>query len=313
MIQTYIDKLIDNLPEDIKHSENIKHLDIILDGGLFNGSYLIGALYFLREMEKRQYIKIDKISGCSIGSISAFLYLIDQLDMVNEIYEIISKDLRENHHVNKIKEVGIILNEKIPNDICDKINGKLYITYYHVQKRKKIIKSQYKNKKDVVDTIIRSCFVPFFIDGNILYREKYIDGLTPYIFPFSSNKDIKNNLKKKTLFLDLFGYDKITHVLNVKNEKTNFHRVLTGLLDIHNFFIKQSCTQMCSYVEDWSITNCLHNQVKVGIEKMVILFIYLLVFIKKYISKEMESTILYRFLSKVAYELYILLLETYSL
>ena len=89
MIQHYVDKLIENLPL----KTFVKHLDLVLDGGIFNGSYLIGALYFLKEMEKREYIVIDRISGCSIGSICAFLYLINELDMVTEIYNIISTDL----------------------------------------------------------------------------------------------------------------------------------------------------------------------------------------------------------------------------
>ena len=70
MIDEYVNKLIENLPESSKKLQNI---DLVLDGGLFNGSYLVGALYFLKEMERRQYIKIDRISGCSIGSIVGFL------------------------------------------------------------------------------------------------------------------------------------------------------------------------------------------------------------------------------------------------
>ena len=56
MIDEYVNKLIENLPESSKKLQNI---DLVLDGGLFNGSYLVGALYFLKEMERRQYIKID--------------------------------------------------------------------------------------------------------------------------------------------------------------------------------------------------------------------------------------------------------------
>jgi hypothetical protein len=305
MIQTYIDKLIENLPDSIKTSKEPIQMDLILDGGIFNGSYLIGALHFLKEMEKRKYIKINKISGCSIGSISAFLYLIDELEVVSSMYDLICKDLKEFHHVNKIKEIGIILREKIPEDICSTINDRLFITYYHIGKKKKMVKSQYKSKEELVDILIRSCFVPFFIDGNILYKEKYMDGINPYLFP--------GEKKIKRLHLDLFGYDKISYLMNVKNEKSNFHRVLTGLLDIHNFFIKQSSTHMCSYMEDWSITHKIHNRIKISLESILIWLIYCLLFIKKYISPEMESTILYRFLSKMMYELYILCLETYTL
>ena len=56
-----VSKLIDNIPLSKKNQR--EKIDIILDGGLFNGSYLIGALYFLREMEKVGYVEVDKLSG----------------------------------------------------------------------------------------------------------------------------------------------------------------------------------------------------------------------------------------------------------
>jgi predicted acylesterase/phospholipase RssA len=64
----------------------------VLDGGVFNGSYHVGALYFLKEMERRNYIKINRISGCSVGSIVAFLYYIDSLDLMPKLYEIINEE-----------------------------------------------------------------------------------------------------------------------------------------------------------------------------------------------------------------------------
>ena len=80
MINNYVNKLIDNLPNTFKNNKTPLQIDLILDGGLFNGSYLVGALYFLKEMEKKNYIKINRISSCSIGSIIGFLYFIDYLN-----------------------------------------------------------------------------------------------------------------------------------------------------------------------------------------------------------------------------------------
>ena len=305
MIKTYIDKLIENLPDSIKKREKPQFIHLVLDGGIFNGSYMIGALYFLKEMEQRHYIKITKISGCSIGSLSAFLYLIDQLDLFSEKYNDFCETLKKTYTLREIKELATLLKEKTPDNICEQINGKLYITYYHIKKKKKIIKSQYKTKEELIDVLIRSCFVPFIIDGNFLYKQKYLDGINPYFFP--KEKGIK------IMYLDLFGTDKISYLFNVKNEKSNFHRVLSGLLDIHNFFIKQTATPMCSYVEDWNWSHFLNHQLKIGFERVFLYMIYFLVFIKTYISTEMESSLLYRFLSKMAYELYVLLLETYTL
>ena len=328
MIHAYIDKLIDNLPESIKKRKTILHLDLILDGGVFNGSYLIGALYFLKEMEKRNYIKIDRISGCSIGSICALLYTINELDLVTEIYSLFVRDLRENHHVNKLKEIGVFLKDKIPKNICEKIKDKIYISFYNLKTKKKITKNHFLSKEEVIDVIIRSCFVPFFIDGSICYKNKYIDGMNPTLFSLKKEKENKENKEKKenkenkekkekenkkTLYLDLFGYDKLFHLFNVKNEKSNFHRILSGLLDVHNFFIKNSSTSMCSFVEEWSFIHWIHYYQKKIIEFLFLNILSFFLFFKNFLTKEMTECFLCRFLSKVFYEFYILILDTYFL
>jgi hypothetical protein len=132
--------------------------------------------------------------------------------------------------------------------------------------------------------------------------------MNPYIF--------NNESGKKILYLDLYGYDKIGNLLNVKNEKSNFHRILSGLLDIHNFYIKQSDTQMCSYVNDWSVTNKTFNYLKVLFEKITINFIYLVIYFKKIIipfEYDFENTIVYKIISKITHDIFIILLETYCL
>jgi hypothetical protein len=262
MINEYVEKFIENLPDELKNTKNPINLDLVLDGGIFNGSYLIGALYFLKEMEKRNYIKICRISGCSIGSIVAFIYIIDCLDISESFYRIIFQQLKKNYNLNISSILRSILKDKIPDDICSKVNNKLYITYTNIQKRKIKVKCTYKNKEEIINTIIKSSYIPFFMDGNILFENKYIDGLNPYVFK------IRND--RKILYLDLFGYDKIKYLINIKNEKTNFHRILSGLLDIHNFFIKQTNTDMCSYVNDWTIFSKVRIFLKTIIEKFYI-------------------------------------------
>ena len=307
MINDYVIKLIENLPDDLKNSKTPLRLDLVLDGGIFNGSYLVGALCFLKEMEKRNYIIIERISGCSIGSVVAFLYFIDALDMMPQLYDIVKKEFQNGYKLPTIKDIKKHLKDRTPNDICEKINGKLYICYNNVRKCKKSVRSQYKDTDEIFDTIIKSCFVPYLIDGNFLYGNKYIDGMNPYIFNKVPDK--------KILYLDLFGYDKIGNLLNVKNEKTNFHRILSGLLDIHNFYIKQSNTQMCSYVNDWSVNNKTFNYIKTLFEKIIMNFIYLVIYFKTImpLGYDFENTIIYKIISKITHDIFIILLETYCL
>jgi hypothetical protein len=305
MINEYVIKLIDNLPDDLKNTKTPLRLDLVLDGGVFNGSYLVGALSFLKEMEKRNYIKVERISGCSIGSVVGFLYFIDALDTMPKFYDMAKKNFKETYNLPLIKVLKTYLGERIPGDVCEKVNGKLYICYNNIKKGTKSIKLQYKDVDEIMNTIVKSCYIPYLIDGEMLYENKYMDGGTPYIFNVEPGK--------KILYMDLFGYDKIGYLFNVKNENTNYHRILSGLLDIHNFYIKQSDTQMCSYVNDWSCTNIGFNYIKLLIEKVFIYIMYFLIYVKKRLPCGFETTVLYKILSKITHEIFIIILETYCL
>ena len=304
MINEYVIKLIENLPDDIKNVNEPIKMDVVLDGGIFNGSYHVGALYFLKEMEKRKYIKIERISGCSVGSIVGFLYFIDSLDLMPKLYDLINKEFRQTYNLKLITELKKHLSERIPSDICERVNGRLYITYNNIKKGTKPVKSVYKDVDDIINTIIKSSYIPYLIDGNVLYENKSIDGITPFIF---------KERVKKVLYLDLFGSDKLGNLLNVKNEKSNYHRILSGLLDIHSFFIKQSNTPMCSYVNDWTYSNICFNYIKTIIERICIYLIHILLFFKKNISCEFKETVLYKILSKISYDIFIIILENYCL
>ena len=305
MIQQYVNKLIDNLPNNIKNTNKPLKIDLVLDGGVFNGSYLAGALYFLKEMENRKYIIVDRISGCSIGSIVGFLYLMNRLDLVTNLYVEFNKEFKETYSLNIINYVKSNLAEFSNEENLKKINNKLYITYNNIIKVSKKVKSVYKDWNEMTDSLIKSCFFPYLINGNLLYKNKYLDGISPYIF--------NEEPGKKILFMELFSSDKISGIINIKNEKTNHHRILSGLLDIHNFFIKESRTPMCCYVNDWNLFDKFYYKLKTIIEKCFTYIIYLIVVIKKHINIDINNTIYYKLISKISYDIFIILLETYCL
>jgi len=302
MINSYINKLIENLPVEIKQNKENKtpmKVDLILDGGLFNGSYLVGALYFIKEMEVRKYITVERISGCSIGSIVGFLYFIDALDELPSLYESLLVDFKKKCNFNFIKNLKQKLIHRVPNNICDKVFKRLYIAFNNVKTGKKIIKKIYKDVDEIFDSIIKSSYIPFLVDGNLIYQNKYMDGLNPYIF----NCKTKKQTMRKIIFMDLLGFDKIGHTLNVKNEKTNFHRILSGMLDIHNFFIKDgSQTQMCSYVNNWSLYNYFLMNIRYLIEKIIIYKIYFLNIINANLPNKFKQGLFYNFMNKIGKE-----------
>ena len=127
MVKEYAIKLIENLPDDLKNSKTPLRIDLVLDGGIFNGSYLIGALHFLKEMENQKIIKINRISSCSIGTVAAFLYYIDALDEMPKLYNIVNNEFKENYNLNSITKLKSLLINVIPKDICKTINKKLFI------------------------------------------------------------------------------------------------------------------------------------------------------------------------------------------
>jgi hypothetical protein len=309
MINTYINKLIENLPVEIKQNKTPTKIDLILDGGLFNGSYLIGALYFIKEMEARRYIKVERISGCSIGSLVGLLYFIDALDELPFLYESLLDDFKYQNNFALIKNLKQKLIHRIPENICEKVFKRLYISFNNIKTGKKIVKKTYKNVNEIFVSIIKSSYIPFVIDGNLVYQNKYIDGLNPYIFECKNNKK-HSGRERKVIFMDLLGFDKIGHTLNVKNEKTNFHRILSGMLDIHNFFIKGSQTQMCSYVNEWSLCNYFLMSIRYLIEKIIIYKVYFLNMISVNLSKEFKQGLFFKLMNKIGREVLGLVIQS---
>ena len=301
LITESVNILIENLPNKFKQ---LGHIDLILEGGMFNGSYLVGALYFLKEMERRNYIIIDRISGCSIGSIVGFLYYADALDLIASLYTKIKTEFTETCHLNMITNLKAQLHTKIPTDICSYINGKLYICYYNIKKRKKKVKHTYKNIDVLINTLIKSCFIPFVINkSNMCYHKHYIDGIHAHIF--------KQKSFKKILYIDTICYNTLAYMVNIKNEKNNLHRILYGLLDIHWFFIKEHNTTMCSFVNDWNYLFYLKYNIKYLVEKIIIYTIWILYYFNKYILIHINQHIFTNILSIIFYDIYCFLLKTY--
>jgi len=267
MINEYIIKLMENLPENITKRKKPMKLDLILGGGAFNGSYILGALYFLKELERKKVIVIKRISTCSVSSILALLYLTDNLDKANELYFDIIQDFKNKGNLSKLFQVKGLFEKYITNDVCSKeLNKKLYICYNNVVTHKKHVTNKYNNIDELFDIITRSCFVPFIIDFNPCYKDKYIDGIIPYFFKSNKNKN-------RCIYLDVYTLDKLSYAINIRNEKNNYHRLFEGLLDIHKFFIKQCNTTMCSDLDNWTVYNYAMYYIYIIVEKITLYFI----------------------------------------
>jgi len=77
-----------------------KEIDLILSGGAFNVSYLVGCLYVIREMIEKGLIVINKISTCSASSLLGLLFLIDKVELFeNTLYKLSVTSFKKNRHV----------------------------------------------------------------------------------------------------------------------------------------------------------------------------------------------------------------------
>jgi len=243
-LNTYVNSLIENV-----NSNNIpKNIDLVLDSGAFNGIYMLGGLIYLRQMKNQNKININRISGSSIGSILGLLFIVDKLDLSIEICNKAFKILRKNQDLKKFKILlEDILDKHITESDLNKINNKLYITYFDLTKGKQILKKKYKNLQELKYSVLKSMHVPYLFDRNITDNEGCIDGSFPHIFKIKSNKS------RKILFINLQSIDKIINMIYIKNEKNLYPRLFNGLLEMHNFFSDGKNTNMYSYVNDWSI------------------------------------------------------------
>ena len=198
-LKSYIGALIENLDKE----KIPKNIDLILDSGAFNGAFGCGILLYLKELEKLQLLKIDKISGASIGAILGLIYLTNSIDNNIGWFEDLLNTFRETMFLDKLSTmIHDLVNTYVSN--VEDFNDKLYITYYDVVNMKQVLVSKYNSKEELIEILIRSSYIPYITDGKLQYKETYSDGAIPYIFPKSN---------KKVLFVCFISYKKLRSTL----------------------------------------------------------------------------------------------------
>jgi hypothetical protein len=244
--------LITNLITNIENNKNDNHIipkeiDLILDGGAFNGCFELGILLYIKQMESTNRISIKRISGTSVGSILGLLYLLDKLDFAIVSSFKLWENYKSHMNLNNFKLLVYEITNNIDKDTYKKLNKKLYVTYYNYKTKIKIIKYKYKSNNDVAESIIKSAFVPYLMNGNFSYNN-YVDGISPYIF--------KPKVKRKILFVYLASTNILKLMCTIKNEKNANGRILSGIIDINHFFTSGK-SNLCSYMNDWNMIDII--------------------------------------------------------
>jgi hypothetical protein len=135
----------------------------------------------------------------------------------------------------------------------------------------------------LLDTIRKSCSMPFVVDNNITYKNRYIDGLYPYIF--------KPNKKTRVLYLNIHTFDKLFNMINIRDENSNLKRVFIGIMDIHQFLLTNRATNICSFVDSWTLVDTIKYK---GFVYIIYIYYYLVYGIHIiYYNKFLQSLYIY--------------------
>ena len=236
---------IKNLLENITKPDEPESMTLVCEGGAFLGAYQNGALQVVREMERQEYVKVNRISGVSVGALNAFMYSIDRLDILSDTINIIKEDIREHYQITKIKEILFDIINTIDDDVFDSLQNKLYITYYSLDTCKQVVCSSFQTREKLVDVLLSSCNIPLLMKDISNSEIKTFDGITPFIFPQTPNE--------KCLFLSLTHMDWMKYALFSRGEETFTARIMHGILDAYEFFHKKKATKICSFVNSWSL------------------------------------------------------------
>lgn len=300
--------MISKLP----HKKCPQQIDVVFEGGLFNGGYLLGILYYLKELESSKYILIKRFSGCSIGSLIPLIYYTEAYHLSDIIYKITYKHFKKECNIDIFPKLFDNVRPFLTEDVMKRLNGNLFITYYNIQTNTQIVKNTYKNVDDLLNTIHKSCYVPYVVDNCFLYKNKYVDGFYPFVFPVSKNT--------KILYLNIHKFDKLFNMICIKNEKTNHRRILEGIIDIHIFFTNNVSTSICSYVNNWTFIDRLQHFIFVFLLQCIPYFLHkLFVLHKMFVSKIKGLTTTPKknkdkydtFYSKVLHWIYVSFIKTF--
>lgn len=250
-------------------------MDVIFDGGMFNGSYLTGVSFYLKDLERVNHIKIHRISACSVGAFIGVLYLSNLLSKSIGLYNFTYKYFKRYSNIPIAKFISKVA-KILPENICELVNGRLFINYTDIVTRTSVVKSTFRNSDELIETLYLTSFIPFISGKTFAYKGRYIDGLLPHIFPLRDDRQI--------LYIDLHGnMSKVKDIVCIKNEPSNVYRIMYGVLSVHELFGRHSPSVLCYFINDRPNSFYVLITIKNAIAYIIILLICAIQCVSKYV------------------------------
>eukprot|EP00057_Strongylocentrotus_purpuratus_P002836 XP_003725356.1 PREDICTED: uncharacterized protein LOC582648 isoform X2 [Strongylocentrotus purpuratus] len=158
-------------------------MNISFAGCGFLGIYHIGVASCFREHAPHI---IDKIAGASAGALLGTVLVCEELDLVKITEDVLktaakarARSLGPFHPGFNLHQILVDGMERIlPMDIHKRASGRLHISLTRMSDRQNVMVSEYETRKDLMDAILCSAFIPFY-SGFLppTYRgTRYVDG-----------------------------------------------------------------------------------------------------------------------------------------
>lgn len=224
-------------------------IDLVISGGAFNGGYGYGVMLYLRSLEDQGKIRINRISGCSIGSILAIDHLSSSSLDLEGLYSGLQTCLRNNGKLCVLRDIveKVVDNALGDETFFEKAAGRLFISRTDMMTGKHEVVNEFKTRDDLVNAVYSSCFIPYLVDGKMRHDDKYIDGIVPFLF---------NDSDRPSLYIDLMCMSKFHKMIVTMKEVNPHSRIIDGANDASKFF-NDSGTGICSWVNKWGIGQIL--------------------------------------------------------
>ena len=279
------------LTENVDKKQIPKELNVIFDGGVFNCGFAVGIAMYIKELENENYVKINKISGCSSGALVALWFIRGCKESGIPYFEKIMQTFKKEFNFHELKKSAheivkiLFLKEDNNNEYEDVslLNDKLFINYYDTTRNKQIIVSKFNTIEHLTECLLRSCFIPYIIDGTARCDDHYIDGIVPHFF---------NDNQCESLFIKLLTLKKCSRAFLLKSENNIHFRLLNGVSDANDFFTTGK-SDMCCYVKNRSFYDGLILRGREIIFIIIISIIEWIVFIKMYIPESIQNSLIY--------------------
>mgnify|MGYP001157188184 CR=1 FL=1 len=287
-------KEIRNLIKNI-NIKQIKKLNIVLEGGALNGGYLLGIVLFIKELEHQKKLKVNKISGTSIGALVGLTYFLNKLNLSQTIIKTTRLCLKKKKNLSCLRDIIEKITDNITTKQLKLLTNRFYVTYFDITLNKQIIQYKYDTKEQLINTIFKACYLPFVIDGNHSYTEKnnsFVDGGMPFLFTPSKNK------KHRVLYLCITPISKVRNIISFRKDNNLQGRILEGVLDIYYFFLYNVNTKYCSYIDNWKPLDFCTYRLKQLVLLISIIIINLIVNIYSKISPYLNRYRIYKHFTK---------------